>query len=61
MWKLHILIKEITYICYGIFRPKLIVIMPANFIIYNLLIFTNADFIILCNLISKTNEIYLLK
>src|SRR6266536_3041144 len=34
--KLCILIKEITYICYGIFRPKLIVIMPANFIIYNL-------------------------
>jgi len=48
--KLRILIKEITYICYGIFRPKLIVIMPANFIIYNLIY-----------LILKTSEIYLLK
>lgn len=60
--KLRILIKEITYICYGIFRPKLIAITPANFIIYNLLlIFTNADFTILYNLILKTSEIYLLK
>jgi len=34
------------YILVTEFRPKLIIVMPAKFIIYNLLIFTNADFII---------------